>query len=423
VFSRASGGLRGRPTVVVLDQAVSSASNFLLVLLVGRWLGPSELGAFALVLAIWVVIYGVYRAVVEDPMVVMGEPRGLGEYVAATCVVSGVGVLALGAGAAVLAMLGATSGTVVALAVFLPWLLFQDLWRRVAFMRGKPNLAVWNDLGFLLVQIACLAVFRYAGDFSPAAGMASWGFGALAGTIIGWAQLHPARASLRQGVAMLRSTRSMSVWLVLDFAVNRWARQAVLFIVAAVSGTAAVGAIQASNTLLGFTNVLVLGWSSAALAEGAARMRVGERIPMLTAVRANAVRLCIAVGALCGAYALFAPWVLRLGYGAGYRNSYADIAPIVALQVFFAACDLYPVTVLRIQRTTRQLFTRRGALTPIGLVLAWPLAATGLGGAAWATAVMAALLTAGAWFGLVSRKTISRGVTTAATAEPGRDST
>ena len=40
-----------RSRYVVLDQAVASLSNFLLMVLVGRWLDPSDYGVFALIAA------------------------------------------------------------------------------------------------------------------------------------------------------------------------------------------------------------------------------------------------------------------------------------------------------------------------------------------------------------------------------------
>ena len=55
----------------------------------------------------------------------------------------------------------------------------------------------------------------------------------------------------------------------LDLAVNRSARYAALILIASISGASVLGGLQASNTLLNFTNVLVLAGSTAALTDGA----------------------------------------------------------------------------------------------------------------------------------------------------------
>jgi O-antigen/teichoic acid export membrane protein len=391
--------LRHRSSLILVDQAVASVSNFAVVLLVGRWLGPAELGLVALVLSIWVIAYGVFRAAVGDPMVVFGEPHGLGEYVAATGVMSVVGIGLLVGTSLILALASRSYAEVLALAVGLPFLLLQDLWRRVAYMRGQPGKAVWNDVAYLAVQGVAIAVLHQAGEFTASGSLICWGLGAAAGAALGVIQFRPNRAGMRAGVDMLMRGRGMSAWLVLDFGVNRWARQAVLFIIAAVAGTTAVGAIQASASLLGFTNILVLGWSSEALAVGAVAARRANDVEVRGLVRRSALFLLLTMALACGLFAVLADKLLPAIYGSGY-SAYTRVAAIVALQTFLAAMDLYPVTLLRILQRTRRMFAARAVLSPIGLLVAWPLASLGLRGAAWATVAMAAALTGGAWLGI-----------------------
>jgi O-antigen/teichoic acid export membrane protein len=387
---------------VLFDQGVASASNFLLVALVGRWLGPAALGSLALVLAVWAIVYGVFRAVVEDPMVVLGEADGVGQHLAAGLIVAGTGMGGLAILCGALTVLGHDAATTAALALSLPFLLIQDFWRRVAYMRGQPSRAVSNDLVYLCIQVALVVGLRVTGRFEASTALLAWGAGAGAGTALGFLQFRASGATLRSGILMIRRSRMISQWLVLDFAVNRWARQAVLFIVAGISGTTAVGAIQASSNLLGFTNVLILGWSSAALADGAAQARAHNDPAANAAVRRSASQLAIAMTVSCIIYSLAATWLVPAVYGHGF-TSYVSVAPIVALQTYIAAMDLYPVTLLRIRRRTRRIFTSRALLTPVGFAAALVLAQFGVLGGALATVAMALALTVGAWLALASR--------------------
>jgi O-antigen/teichoic acid export membrane protein len=243
---------------------------------------------------------------------------------------------------------------------------------------------------------------RVTGRFEASTALLAWGAGAGAGTALGFLQFRASGATLRSGILMIRRSRMISQWLVLDFAVNRWARQAVLFIVAGISGTTAVGAIQASSNLLGFTNVLILGWSSAALADGAAQARAHNDPAANAAVRRSASQLAIAMTVSCIIYSLAATWLVPAVYGHGF-TSYVSVAPIVALQTYIAAMDLYPVTLLRIRRRTRRIFTSRALLTPVGFAAALVLAQFGVLGGALATVAMALALTVGAWLALASR--------------------
>ena len=164
-------------------------------------------------------------------------------------------------------------------------------------MRALPTASAVNDAVFLVVQVAGLFAIHLFGMFSAPIAVACWGSGAFAGAALGFAQFRPTRATLRRGAHMLSSVRGMSTWLVLDYLVNRWARQAVLFVVAGVNGAAVVGGIQASSNLLGATNPLNLGATASALAEGSRQMRsTGES--MKRVVHHSSILLAVAVGAI-----------------------------------------------------------------------------------------------------------------------------
>ena len=168
----ARGGKR-KVVLTILDQGVSSGTNFLVVALVGRTTGFAGLGAYALVLTVWMATLGIHRAIVAEPIVIgttSGRPdrtvlqRG---FSAEVYLGLAVGALVV-AGAVVAANLdkAVIARTLVVLALALVPLLLQDLWRFMAFFEGRPGKALANDSVFGVVQISLTALVIASGRSS-----------------------------------------------------------------------------------------------------------------------------------------------------------------------------------------------------------------------------------------------------------------
>ena len=391
-----------RSRYLILDQAVASLSNFLLMVLVARWLGPADYGVFALIAASWLIVLGVADSVVVDPMMVMGEePDGVGPHVTAVLIVGGGAAIVYTAVAAGLGFTSTAAQTVLVLGVFLPSLVLQQLWRVVGFQRGRPLASVVNDSVFLIVQLATLALAFGAHDFDERLAAGCWGVGALAAALLGFWQFGAGIGPLRRGLQVLHKGRAISDGLVLDFFANRAGlKQVAMFVIAAVAGTQAIGALQAMQNLMGPTNILLLGATSAALVRGGAEMREGDVEGMLRVTRIHGLVLAVAVGTYCAACSAAAYWLIPAVYGHGY-GPYVTLTPLVALQTLIYTLDLIPTTRLRILRRTGLMFSTRVWLAPVSLALVWACSATlGTTGAGIAVVVLATCSTGGAWIAL-----------------------
>ena len=388
---------------VVVDQAVASLSNFLLTALVGRWLGPADFGVFALVLASWPLVVGLMEAAVSDPLLVLGEePEGIGPHVTGALLVGGLAATPCVPLALVFGPTSVAGGTLLVLAVFLPSLVLQQLWRTVGFQRGRPLASTVNDAVFLAVQLCGLGAAFATGRFSAPVAAACWGLGSLAATLLGFRQFGGRPAPLHRGLATLRRGRSISDWLVLDFFVNRAGlRQAAFLVIAAAAGTRFVGALQAELNLMGPTNILAFGAASAALARGGNVMRAGNEAAMLRVTRIHGLGLAAAVGFYGLVFASSSPWLVPAVYGDAYRP-YVQLAPLVALATTVYALDLVPTVRLRILRRTRTLFAARAGFAPLCLALAWILpSAASIRGVGLAAVSLALVSTGGAWIALI----------------------
>src|SRR5690349_15415299 len=61
-----------RSAAAFVDQLLTSGSNFLGSILLARWLGASQYGAYALAFSVFLLLSSVYGSLVIDPMPIFG---------------------------------------------------------------------------------------------------------------------------------------------------------------------------------------------------------------------------------------------------------------------------------------------------------------------------------------------------------------
>ena len=169
----------------VTAQALFAGSNFLLNILLARWLSPAEYGAFTVVYTTLLLVGQVHTALLTEPMLVFGSGRFESRFPTyLRALLWGHGSFALVGGtlvavaAACLAYLGsaALASTFFGLALALPFLLFLWLARVVPYVQHQPRQAAL--VGGLYLGALLAAVFviqRYAQLSAPTAllGMAA----------------------------------------------------------------------------------------------------------------------------------------------------------------------------------------------------------------------------------------------------------
>src|ERR1700685_915370 len=65
----------GKGSLAVLDQGLFASSNFLLNVLLARWLAPADYGAFALAYSIFLLLLVLHNALLTAPMLVFGSGK------------------------------------------------------------------------------------------------------------------------------------------------------------------------------------------------------------------------------------------------------------------------------------------------------------------------------------------------------------
>ena len=165
-------------TLSVMDQGLVSGSNFLLNVMLARWLSPEEYGAYALGFSIFLLITAVYQSLVLEPMAVLGPilfPDRLKCYLGALLRGQSMVVFVLAgilAGAAIVigplygkATLGNTLAglALAAPAIWLFWLVRGACYLRASLVIAVQGAALYS--GLLLGGIALVHHLRTLNGF------------------------------------------------------------------------------------------------------------------------------------------------------------------------------------------------------------------------------------------------------------------
>jgi O-antigen/teichoic acid export membrane protein len=185
-----------------------ATSNFILSILLARWLTPQEYGAFGLAFAVFLFVGSMQQATLIEPMLVFGPGRykeRLPEYLGAL-VYGHLGFSGLGSIALLLAGLGfslwgsrALSDALVALALAGPFILLLWLMRRACYVRLEPRLAASGGAWYMALMVAGAFVLYWVGWLSTATALGVMGISSLMVSIWLMVRLHVELPPLRKG--------------------------------------------------------------------------------------------------------------------------------------------------------------------------------------------------------------------------------
>lgn len=324
----------------VMDQGLFAGSNFVLNVLLARWLGPAEYGVFGVAFAVFLFISTAHTAVVTEPLLVFGSGRHrtrLRSYVGA--VVRGHWQLMVRAAFAFAPMalvvglwfdpaLGLAFG---ALLVTAPVILLQWLLRRTCYITMRPRVAATAGLLYLVVTIAGALGMRELGWLSAAGGMLVMGVASAVSSLAilrhvrGLADERPERRSAERLASDLRREHwAYGRWGVAGVALA-WAGVEVYYLFLSVlHGYEAVGSLRAAMNLVAPAMQGFLALSTVALPVFATAARSGR----IRRTVGRAYRGFVALALLFWLVLLVAtePLVSLL-----YGDTYLGIVPVVRI--------------------------------------------------------------------------------------------
>lgn len=404
--------------LAVLDQGLISASNFLMGILLGRWLEPAEYGAYALAFSILMFLLLIYQALVLEPMAVFSggvyhkSLRGylrslLGMHAALSVVIASV--LGIAAAAAHFYWKSAgIPGALLGVTIAAPCILLFWLTRRSYYMEFSPaRAAAGAGIYFVLVAGGIIVAARLH-HISAFVAYALMAFGALVTSLyLLWhlkaslsADTEPAPARAE----VWRKHWQYGRWAIATQLAN-WVPYYMYYpVLTQFQGVAAAGSLRALMNLslpmeqtLTALSILFLPMSARRYKQAGTKAAAGltERVTAL-----------FVGGAL-------AYWFLILPFSSQvmnllYKGKYLEVTwliPWLALGITLWAASFGPAIILRSMEDPSAVFYARSAATVLSVLVGVPLTwKYGLLG------VMISLISANAASFLVTRILLSRKV-------------
>ena len=261
----------GRRTILgLIDQGLSSITNFALNILVVSSVSSADYGAFALAFATYFLARSAVFALVGQPLLIrhtdeervdgrapVSYRRALG---ASLLLGIGGGLLILG-GAGACWVLFADSPqiarSVLVVGVALPGLFLHDGLRSVYFASGRPQSAIAIDLAWGLAQLVTVAVLLATGHEQVELLLLAWG---AAATVAAAAGLVASRLlpKFDGALAWMYRVRGLSLPILGEALIPQLALQGVTMVLAVAAGLEAVGVLRSALVLASPLNVFLL---------------------------------------------------------------------------------------------------------------------------------------------------------------------
>lgn len=391
-----------------MDQALSSATNFAVSVVVAREVTIREFGAFTTAFIAYTIVMGVSRSACMEAVLMRFSQVSHAEWSRATRAATGAALVVGTAAGGLSAVVGlATAGTFravfLALAVSLPGLILQDAWRFAFFAAERGRSAFLNDLAWAiaLVPLLVLALSRGA-SVGPLA--LAWGTAATFAAIVGVFQagLLPKPSG---AIGWWRENRRLASRILGEFAAMTATAHLTLYGVGAVAGIRALAALRGAQILLGPLNVIVIGIGLVAIPEG---VRLLKRSTASLRKAAQALAAALAACALTlGTVLVLLPE--RIGesvLGRTWGSARHVVFPI-AICLAFWGITMGALLGLRVLGRFDQSLRARlisSAISLLGAILG--AAFGGAEGAAWVWAVSLGVGSAIWWreFGMAAKK-------------------
>lgn len=256
-----------KSVLAVFDQAVVSGASFLTSVILGRLCAREELGVYYLVLSIVFFVRGIQEQLVSAPYMIYSQRRegaALARYAGSSLAHLGVLLVVTSGTLLVLAALGAMSaeltGALWLLAAAAPLLLMREFVRQLLFAHLAMKAAIALDVSVAVVQMAGLVLVAATGTLTLGTTLAVLGIAAGAPVVVWFA--------LKKRKLVLAPAEVVSDFLH-NWVFARWALASQLlacttpyvmpWVVAFTHGEAETGTLGACATLVGLSNMFMMG--------------------------------------------------------------------------------------------------------------------------------------------------------------------
>jgi O-antigen/teichoic acid export membrane protein len=246
----------------ITDQALSSATNLALSVVIAHESTKRGFGAFSLAFSAYVIALAIYRAIVTTPLIIRYSAGPPAEQRAQAPACLGLTLVASLVFTFLLVTFGSFASDplsvyLLAMGCSLPGLLIQDCWRMQMYAAGTPAHAaildsIWATLQILMYALL-LQVHAHGAWF-----LGAWGLSALLSGLAYsfWLQTWP---NISRGLRFFRQHRSLAVNVAGEQVAYIGTTNAIPYLLASIVGLVGVAALRAAQIVLGFLNIPLQG--------------------------------------------------------------------------------------------------------------------------------------------------------------------
>jgi O-antigen/teichoic acid export membrane protein len=363
--ARKSRWWAGKAFWAVLDQGLFATSNFVLGVLLARWLTPEQFGSFAVAHSGFLLAGTLHSGLFSEPMLVFASARHATRFSAYLDILlhahwrlTGLGSVLLIGAALICWFLGSPplAGALLGAAVAAPFILFGWLVRRACFSCLQPRWAAMGGTLYLVLLLAAISLLKWLGLLSAfAAFFVTGGAGLISGFWILSRLRRDSSAATTVGPSrgeVFRDHWSYGRWAVASSALSWIPGNIYSIVLPAFAGLEAAGALRALSNL-----AMPIMHANGALAT--------LLIPALGSVRGRPAFDRVVRTAL-GAFVAgsLAYWLLLTSFRTPiiawlYRGAYSDttsLVPAMALLPLVAACMAVLGSALRVLERPQLVF-------------------------------------------------------------------
>jgi O-antigen/teichoic acid export membrane protein len=342
----------GRFGLPVADQVASTLGNFLVAIIAARLLTKTDFGSFSIAYTVYILVVLIVRGTVGHMVLSPirsenGRNGRLWSAALGTALIAGL--VAAAASAAVGAALGgATGDALIAMAVVLPGLIVQDIWRHCFIAAGRPLSALLNDFLWLVAIVPAVELVRHVFSVTGGSLILAWGLTGVAAALVACVQGGDVPRPMR-GWGWIHSNRHLATPYFGEVLCVSGSQQIAVLALAPIAGVATVAATRGVFVLFGPFTVFASGLFLALIPD-ANRLRgapkeLGRRLLVSSGIIFAAAILWTGAGYLipdsAGRALLGQTWPaarpLILAAGLGMAVSGAMLGPVSGLRALRAS--------------------------------------------------------------------------------------
>lgn len=368
--------------IVLLDQAIVSGGNFLLGIALARTLGLEQYGVYALFWMYLLFGLSISQALVTKPMLSLGPQKEKEEQRVYLINIHSIqylvaiffAIITLSS-LCIASFMGIQSFSI-NLYFILPCLmmcyLLYDFYRRYFFIINQLEKPLLLDAILQGLSIFSILILAYNGVLSLEYALLVLLISYLLCCTIGFFLIRKISFNTKQLKHYLFEHVRYGKWLI-GTSLLQWL-SGNLFIIAgaAILGAVAVGAIRMVQNVIGLTHILFLAMENIVPVRAAQHYKEGGATQLLWYLKKITINSGIIVGAVLVGLALFAPYILKLLYGAEQMEySYILIGYcLIYLLVYIGHPSRFA---LRTIELTKPIFVAYVISAAFSLVAAYPM--------------------------------------------------